>query len=179
MNRFVLPAAVFGALVLVLAVGVKRAPEKSTIQSVLIGRSAPEFSLPVLGDPAGSRFASTSLRGRWHLLNVWGTWCAECRNEHATLMRIKASGKVAVVGLDWKDQPEDARRWLQQLGNPYEVVVEDRDGRVAIDYGVYGAPETFLVDPQRIIVYRHVGALTDVVWAQQFLARIQSGGVQR
>ena len=178
MNRFVLPLVAFAALILVLAVGVRRAPDKSVIQSALLGKAAPAFSLPVLGSPDGGRFEIASLRGRWFLLNVWGTWCAECRNEHATLLQIKASGKAPIVGMDWKDQPADARSWLQQLGDPYAVVVEDRDGRVAIDYGVYGAPETFLIDPQGTIVYRHVGALTAEVWAQQFLARIESNAVR-
>jgi cytochrome c biogenesis protein CcmG, thiol:disulfide interchange protein DsbE len=178
MNRFVLPLVAFAALILVLAVGVRRAPDKSVIQSALLGKAAPTFSLPVLGSPDGRRFAVASLRGRWMMLNVWGTWCAECRSEHATLLRIKASGKVPIVGMDWKDQPGDAQSWLQQLGDPYTVVVEDRDGRVAIDYGVYGAPETFLIDPRGKIVYRHVGAITDEVWAQKFLARIDSSGTR-
>lgn len=174
MNRFVWSLVVFAALVLVLAIGIKRSPEKSVIQSVLIGKPAPGFSLPVLGDDSDARFASASLRGKWYLFNVWGTWCGECRTEHAVLMSIKTSGKAAIVGMDWKDQSTDAQTWLQQLGNPYEVVVEDRDGRVAIDYGVYGAPETFLVNREGAIVYRHVGAMSDDVWAKQFLARINA-----
>jgi cytochrome c biogenesis protein CcmG/thiol:disulfide interchange protein DsbE len=174
MNRFLLPMAVFAALVAVLAVGLKRSPEKSVQQSVLIGKPAPAFSLPVLGGAPGQRLEARELRGRWYLFNVWGTWCAACRDEHEALMRIKASGKAPIIGLDWKDQPADALAWLAQLGNPYEWVIEDRDGRVAIDYGVYGAPETFLVDPQGIIVYRHVGAMTDEVWTEKFLARIDA-----
>ena len=176
MSRFLLPLAVFAALVLVLAVGIRRAPEKAVIQSVLLGKPAPEFAAPVLGSPDGARFEARSMRGRWYLLNVWGTWCAECRNEHAALLQIKASGKAPIVGLDWKDQPQDALSWLQQLGNPYEIVAQDRDGRIAIDYGVYGAPETFLINPQGIIVYKHVGPMTDEIWAQKFLARIEPTG---
>ena len=176
MSRFLLPLAVFAALVLVLAVGIRRAPEKTVIQSVLLGKPAPEFAAPVLGSPDSARFEARSMRGRWYLLNIWGTWCAECRNEHTALLQIKASGKAPIVGLDWKDQPQDALSWLQQLGNPYEIVAQDRDGRIAIDYGVYGAPETFLINPQGIIVYKHVGPMTDEIWAQKFLARIEPTG---
>lgn len=173
MNRFLLPIGLFALLVLLLAVGLQRAPNKSIIQSALLGKAAPGFTLPLLGSPSGERFDSRSWRGRWHLINVWGTWCAECRVEHAALLAIKASGKVPIVGMDWKDQPDDALAWLRELGNPYEIVVEDRDGKVAIDYGVYGAPETFLIDPQGIVVYRHVGALTMEVWTRELLARIE------
>ncbi len=178
MSRFLLPLGVFAALVLVLAIGVRRAPEKTIIQSVLLGKPAPDFVTPVLGSPDGARFEAKSMRGRWYLLNVWGTWCAECRNEHAALLQIKATGQAPIIGLDWKDQPQDALQWLQQLGNPYDTVAEDRDGRIAIDYGVYGAPETFLIDPQGIIVYKHVGAMTDEVWTQKFLARIEPTGAR-
>ena len=144
MSRFLLPLGVFAALVLVLAIGVQRAPEKSVIQSALLGKPAPDFVAPVLGSPDGARFEAKSMRGRWYLLNVWGTWCAECRNEHATLLQIKAAGKAPIIGLDWKDQPQDALQWLQQLGNPYDIVAEDRDGRIAIDAsgaGVAGVGE--------------------------------------
>jgi cytochrome c biogenesis protein CcmG/thiol:disulfide interchange protein DsbE len=170
MNRFLLPAGVFALLVAVLFVGVQRAPEKSIIPSALIGKPAPQFSLPVLG--SAETFDIASLRGRWYVLNVWGTWCPECRNEHDMLLEIARSEVVPVVGLNWKDEDGAALDWLAQLGNPYDVVAVDRDGQVAIDWGVYGAPETFLVDADGTVVHRHVGPLTPAVWSQQFLTRL-------
>jgi cytochrome c biogenesis protein CcmG/thiol:disulfide interchange protein DsbE len=174
-NRFVLPLAAFGLLIVVLAVGVRRAPEKATIPSALIGKAAPAFVLPALaveGDVIASSFDSNTMRGQWYALNVWGTWCAECRVEHDALLAIKAEGKVPLVGLNWKDDTAAAQQWLQQLGNPYAVIPIDANGRVAIDYGVYGAPETFLIDPQGMIRYRHVGALSATVWQDKFMSRV-------
>src|SRR5207245_9002499 len=92
--------------------------------------------------------SATSLRGRWYLLNVWGSWCGTCREEHSMLLEVRQSGLVPLIGLDWKDDDAQALSWLQQLGNPYEVVAVDREGRTAIDWGVYAAPESFLVNPR-------------------------------
>ncbi|NBP08354.1 MAG: DsbE family thiol:disulfide interchange protein, partial [Gammaproteobacteria bacterium] len=136
MTRFLLPAGVFALLVTVLFIGVQRAPEKTVIPSALIGKPAPAFVLPVLG--RAEQFSAASMRGRWYVL--------ECRNEHETLLEIARSRALPVIGLNWKDDDAAAREWLEQLGNPYDVVAVDREGRVAIDWGVYGAPETFLVD---------------------------------
>ena len=113
-----------------------------------------------------------TLRGHWSLLNVWGTWCQECRAEHETLLQIKHQGKVPIFGIDWKDDDTQARAWLSELGNPYERVGADREGRVAIDWGVYGAPESFLINPAGTVVYKHVGALTPQIWQQEFLSRL-------
>jgi cytochrome c biogenesis protein CcmG/thiol:disulfide interchange protein DsbE len=170
MNRFLVPMAAFALLVVVLAIGIDRAPEKSIIQSALLGKAAPEFVLPQLGSDAS--FDSRSLRGRWYLLNVWGTWCVECRAEHDMLLEIARSQRVPLVGLNWKDEDALALKWLQDLGNPYDHVALDREGRVAIDWGVYGAPETFLVDGDGKVVYKHVGPMTPEVWQRQFLARL-------
>lgn len=168
MNRFLLPLGAFALLVIVLAVGIKRAPEKGTIESPLIGRAAPEFTLPSLAD-ASRPVSSSDLRGRWYLLNVWGTWCPGCRIEHDMLLEVQRTGLVPIIGLNWKDDSEQAMAWLAQLGNPYEVVAVDQEGRVAIDWGVYGAPETFLVSADGIVVYKHVGPLTRQVWEQRFM----------
>ena len=170
MKRFLLPLGLFGLLVIVLAVGIQRAPEKSVIRSVLLGKPAPQFVLPVLGREGV--FDSSSLRGRWYLLNVWGTWCAECRAEHEMLLEIRRSGVVSVVGLNWRDQDAAATDWLQELGDPYEVVALDREGRTAIDWGVYGAPETFLVDPMGTVIHKHVGPLNPEIWQRDFLSRL-------
>ncbi len=171
MIRFVVPAVVFALLVVVLAIGLQRAPEKNVIPSALIGRPAPRFVLPELGAPQ-RRFDSAAMAGRWWLLNVWGTWCVECRAEHDMLLAVRRSGLAPVIGLNWKDDEAMATRWLAELGNPYEHVAVDAEGRVAIDWGVYGAPETFLIDPGGRVVYRHVGPLTDAVWEREFRSRL-------
>ena len=171
MNRFVLPLGIFALLAIVLAIGIKHSPEKGTIPSPLIGKAAPNFTLPVLTD-ANRTFSPADLRGRWYVFNVWGTWCGACRQEHNTLLEIAKRGEVPVIGLDWKDEDPTALQWLSELGNPYEVVAADRDGRIAIDWGVYGAPETFLVDAQGIVVYKFVGTLTLEAWESQFVPRL-------
>jgi cytochrome c biogenesis protein CcmG/thiol:disulfide interchange protein DsbE len=171
MNRFALPVGVFGLLVVVLAIGIKHSPDKGTIMSPLLGKPAPQFSLPNLTDPARV-VSSAGLKGRWYLFNVWGTWCGECRAEHEMLLEVRRAAVVTLVGLDWKDDDAQALAWLAQLGNPYEVVAVDRSGRTAIDWGVYGAPETFLVNPQGIVVFKHVGALTPAVWTRDILPRL-------
>jgi cytochrome c biogenesis protein CcmG, thiol:disulfide interchange protein DsbE len=172
LNRFLLPLGVFALLVVVLAIGIKRAPEKGAIASPLIGRPAPAFNLPLLTD-ASRRFDSSTLRGRPYLLNVWATWCAECRVEHDVLLEIQRSGLVPIIGLDWQDEDAQALEWLRQLGNPYALVLVDRDSRAAIDWGVYGAPETFLVDAKGIVVYKHVGALSREVWTSELMPRLK------
>lgn len=168
MNRFLLPLGLFALLAALLAVGLKRAPEKGVIASPLIGKPAPEFELPDLLDGA-QQVRSRDLTGRWYLLNVWGTWCVECRAEHDTLLAIQRSGVVPIIGFNWKDDDAQALDWLARLGNPYEVIAADRDGRVAVDWGVYGAPESFLVDPQGRVARKHVGALTPEIWEREFL----------
>jgi cytochrome c biogenesis protein CcmG, thiol:disulfide interchange protein DsbE len=171
MNRFLLPIGIFALLVVVLAIGIKRAPEKGVIQSVLIGKPAPAFRLPELGVP-GQSVDSRALAGRWYVLNVWGTWCFECRAEHDALLAIKLEGRVPLIGLNWKDEDPAALQWLQELGNPYEHVAVDADGRTAIDFGVYGAPESFLVNDRGIIVHKYVGPMSAEVWQKQFLSRM-------
>lgn len=172
MNKFLLPLGGFALLAIVLAIGVKRSPEKSTIPSPLIGRPAPAFALASLTD--GNRIVrSSDLRGRPYLLNVWGTWCVQCRAEHAMLLEVQASKLAPLIGLNWKDEDDQALEWLARLGNPYDTVLVDRDGRTAIDWGVYGAPETFLVSAAGIVTYKHVGALTREVWAREFIPRLK------
>lgn len=171
MNRFIIPLGVFAILAVVLAIGIKHSPEKGVIPSALIGKPAPEFTLPVLTD-TGRTFSSKELRGKWYVFNVWGTWCVECRAEHNALLEIRKLGQVPLIGLDWKDEDPQALQWLSELGNPYEIVAADREGRTAIDWGVYGAPETFLVDPNGIVVYKYVGPLTLEAWQTQFVPRL-------
>ncbi len=174
MNRFAIPLVIFGLLVVVFAVSLKRAPEKQVLRSAMIGKPAPEFALPDLLEP-GATVQSASFKGKWVLLNVWGTWCVECRVEHPVLLDIQAKGKVTLVGLNYKDEDEPARQWLAELGNPYTAVAVDREGRAAIDFGVYGAPETFLVDPAGTIVHKIVGVVTPEAWRDTLLPMIEGG----
>ncbi|MGE0581733.1 MAG: DsbE family thiol:disulfide interchange protein [Steroidobacteraceae bacterium] len=170
MTRYLLPLAAFVLLAIVLGLGVRHADKKGVVVSPLIGRAAPGFTLPDLLDP-GAKFDSRSMAGRWYALNVWGTWCVECRAEHEVLVAARKAGGLPIVGLNWRDEDMEARRWLAQLGNPYEAVPVDTEGRVAIDYGVYGAPETFLIDPRGVIVHKQIGPLTMEAWQRDFLRR--------
>jgi cytochrome c biogenesis protein CcmG/thiol:disulfide interchange protein DsbE len=171
MNRFLLPLGLFALLAVVLAIGIQHSSDKGVIASPLLGKPAPPFSLPNLTDPA-HEVRSADLKGQWYLFNVWGTWCGGCRQEHETLLQLHRAAVVPIIGLDWKDDDTQARDWLTQLGNPYQSVATDHSGRVAIDWGVYGAPETFLVNPQGIVVYKHIGALTPEVWTREILPRV-------
>jgi cytochrome c biogenesis protein CcmG, thiol:disulfide interchange protein DsbE len=175
-SRFLIPGLVFLALAGVLYIGVVRSPNKSTMQSALLGKPAPQFDLPTLADPA-VRISSEQLKGRPWVLNVWGTWCVACREEHPVLLEIARQGAVPLIGFDWKDEDDAAKQWLEQLGNPYSVVAVDRDGRGAIEFGVYGAPETFFIDDQGIVQYRHVGPMTLDVWQREFLSRLPRQGI--
>ena len=168
MWRRLLPLAVFLALAALLLGGVLRNSGKDTsaIASPLIGKPAPAFSLPVLGEP-GRRLGKADFLGKPYLLNVWGSWCVNCRDEHPLLLALQASGRIAIVGYNYKDTPEEAQRWLAALGNPYSVVVADEEGRGALDFGIYGAPETFLVDAQGRIRWKHVGPITEDVLARE------------
>jgi cytochrome c biogenesis protein CcmG/thiol:disulfide interchange protein DsbE len=163
-----LPLAVFAALAVLLAAGVwmSRKPDRDALPSPLIGKPAPAFALPVLHEPSRT-VRLQDLRGQPFLLNVWGSWCVECRVEHPVLTRFAETRRVRVVGYNWKDEPADALRWLAQFGNPYWVVLSDVEGRAAIDWGIYGAPETFLVDADGIIRWKHVGPLDDGVIADE------------
>jgi cytochrome c biogenesis protein CcmG/thiol:disulfide interchange protein DsbE len=169
--RYLAPLGVFALLLIVLIVGLVRAPEKDIIPSPLIGKSAPQFSLPSLF--AGqSPVSSEQFKGHWTLVNVWGSWCISCREEHPMLLTIHQQAQIPIVGIDWNDDEGDARDWLGQLGNPYSAIGVDHDGRVAIDWGVYGAPESFLVNPSGTVVYKQVGVITADVWKHQFLPRM-------
>ena len=177
MLKFIIPFALFLLLGAFLFVGLQRDPRY--VPSPLIGKPAPEFSLPSLQD-ASYPVASSELLGQPWVLNVWGTWCAGCRQEHDTLLAIARQKTVPMVGLNWKDDKAAAQRWLRELGNPYSVVAEDREGRVAIDWGVYGAPETFLIGPDGTVLYKHIAPMTMDVWNTEFLPRIEAaqGGAE-
>jgi cytochrome c biogenesis protein CcmG, thiol:disulfide interchange protein DsbE len=151
------PLATFLAVAVVLGIGLFLDP--SLIPSPLIGKPVPDFQLPpVQGRSLG--LASTDLNGEVSLVNVFASWCVECRTEHPVLMRLAASGQLPIHGINYKDAPEDAARWLDTLGDPYTRTGADRDGRVGIDWGVYGVPETFVIDRFGVIAYKYVGPIS-------------------
>lgn len=164
-NRFVFlaPLAAFVALLIYFSLGLTRDP--STIPSVLINRPAPTFELPpIAGRERG--FSSDDLKGGVMLVNIWGSWCVACRIEHPVLMEIAARGDVPIMGIDWKDEPGAGAAWLEKWGDPYAQIGDDADGRVSIDFGVTGAPETFVVDHNGRIRYKHIGPITEQFWRE-------------
>jgi cytochrome c biogenesis protein CcmG/thiol:disulfide interchange protein DsbE len=175
MLRRVLPLLAFLALAALLAIGIhlRGETDATAIDSPLIGRPAPDFSLPVLGDPT-RRIGNRDLLGEPFLLNVWGSWCPNCQLEHPVVCALARSGAVRVVGYNYKDDPADAQRWLAQLGDPYFVTVADVDGRAALDWGIYGAPETFLVDARGIVRWKFVGPITQQVVDEDILPTLES-----
>lgn len=178
MWKFLLPFAVFVALAVLFAFGLDPKRDIHALPSPLIGKPAPSFTLTDLLDPSRP-VSNAGLGGQVYVLNVWATWCVPCREEHAALLEISRRHTVPIIGLNWKDQRERAQNWLQQLGNPYQAVAFDGDGRTAIEWGVYGAPETYLVDAQGRVVYKFISPITEQVWEREFLPRIaaaQRGG---
>lgn len=175
MMRRAWPLLAFVLLALLLFVGVRMnaGRDTSAIPSPLIGKPAPEFSLPLLGDP-GRPVSRRDLLGAPYLLNVWGSWCPACRIEHPVITRIADSGLLRVVGYNYKDAPEDAQRWLQEFGNPYALILVDEDGRAALDWGIYGAPETFLIDADGMVRWKHVGPLSDEVVSTQLKPALEA-----
>ncbi len=171
MWKFLLPIVAFIALVVFFAMGLNPKRDIREIPSPLIGKTAPVFTLPDVLSPDKS-VGNAALAGQVYLLNVWATWCVGCREEHETMMAISRQKTVPILGLDWKDERDKAQAWLTQLGNPYDVVAFDDRGRTAIDWGVYGAPETFLVDKKGRVVFKHIAPMTMEVWQKEFLPRI-------
>ncbi len=157
MMRFILPLVAFLVLAGFLFVGLHMDPKE--VPSPLIDKPAPAFNLPLLADPAG-QFSPAQMKGKVWLLNVWASWCVSCRDEHPVLMELAQKNIVPIYGLDYKDKQGDAALWLKKGGNPYAVVATDLDGRVGIDYGVYGVPETYVIDKQGIIRYKQIGPVT-------------------
>ncbi len=175
MTRYLLPLGVFIALVLLLGVGLRLNPR--LVPSPLVGKPLPEFALERLREPE-QRMSRKDLTGKVSLLNAWATWCVACRQEHAVLVGIAREENVPIYGLNYKDQRPEAIRWLERLGDPYVASGFDADGRVGIDLGVYGLPETFLVDERGFIVHKHIGAISRDIWENEFapiIARLQSG----
>lgn len=171
------PVLVLLMLGVLLAVGLTNSDHKEDIPSPLIGKMIPEFKLPLLGQKE-TQITQADLIGEPFLLNVWASWCATCRIEHPLIEALAASGALRVIGLNYRDDEKDAQNWLKRFGNPYALNLADPSGRTSIDFGVYAAPESFLVDASGQIVFKQIGALTEEVIEQEILARLQTGGSQ-
>jgi cytochrome c biogenesis protein CcmG/thiol:disulfide interchange protein DsbE len=180
MKRFLWPLGLFILLVGFLAAGLKLDPRE--VPSPLVGKPAPAFELPVLQQPderigaaarrfapSARRFAPSDMRGEVWLLNVWASWCESCRDEHPVLVELSKRGVLPILGLNYKDKDGDALRWLAQFGNPYQLSAVDADGRTGIDYGVYGVPETYVIDAEGVIRYKQIGPLTRAILEQKVL----------
>jgi len=171
----IVPIAVFLLLGVLLAVGLKIADHKTELPSPLVGRPMPAFELPLLGQEE-TIISSKDLIGEPFLVNFWASWCVTCRVEHPVIEQLAASGVIPIIGLNFRDEPEDAQAWLRRFGNPYTMNVSDYSGRTSIDFGVYAAPESFLVDEKGIIVFKQLGAMTPEVIEQEILPRIAKQG---
>ena len=164
----------FVGLMGLLYYGVKQSDRagRDALPSTLIGKPAPAFDLPLLHEPA-KRVTNADLAGQAYVMNVWGSWCPECRVEHPVLTQFALTKRVRFIGYNLKDERPDALRWLEQFGNPYMMVLADVEGRTAIDWGIYGAPETFLVDGNGVIRWKHVGAIDQAIIDHQLIPALE------
>ena len=170
MKRFLLPLAIFAVLVGFLAVGLTLNPRE--VPSPLVGKLAPAFRLPQLHDQEKT-FSPADMTGQVWLLNVWASWCGGCKEEHPVLMRVAQAGEVPIYGMDYKDRRDEALTWLRRQGNPYPLTAVDEAGRTGIDYGVYGVPETYVIDKQGVIRYKQIGPLDDEVVAKTIMPLVK------
>jgi cytochrome c biogenesis protein CcmG, thiol:disulfide interchange protein DsbE len=155
--RFAVPLGIFFALIVLLGVGLTLNPRE--VPSPLINKPAPQFEVPQLHEP-GNTFSPKDMLGKVWMFNVWASWCVSCREEHPVLMELARQKVVPIYGLDYKDKREEGMRWLSQFGNPYQLSAYDADGRVGLDYGVYGVPETYIIDKRGVIRYKQIGIVT-------------------
>jgi len=169
--KFFLPVLLFAGMVVMFALGLQRDPTE--VPSTFIGKPTPAFDLPRLLEPT-QRLRHTDLKGQVSLLNVWGSWCPGCAMEHELLLMIARESGVPIYGLNWKDDREAALNWLARLGNPYKAIGVDRENYTGIDYGVYGAPETFVIDADGIIRHKHIGPLTRDIWFDELAPLIET-----
>ncbi|HHJ19423.1 MAG TPA: DsbE family thiol:disulfide interchange protein [Gammaproteobacteria bacterium] len=168
--RYLIPLILFIVMAAFLGIGLKLDPRD--VPSPLIGKVAPDFDLPSLHNPE-KRVRPGDFKGKIWLFNVWATWCVSCRHEHPTLVEFSKASRIPIVGLDWKDEADTAREWLSTLGNPYIEVAFDVTGRTAIDWGVYGAPETYLIDKEGIIRLKHTGPINLQVLRDKIIPKIK------
>ena len=171
--RFAIPIVVFLLLVVVFSFGLFNDPRE--LPSPFLGEPAPAFEVASLTEPERI-VGSADYAGKMALVNVWATWCGGCRQEHGFLMQLARSGAIPIYGINWRDSRPEALGWLQQLGDPYEFSAFDADGRVGIDWGVYGAPETFLISADGIVLHKHLGPLNAAIWQEDFVPLIEAGG---
>jgi cytochrome c biogenesis protein CcmG/thiol:disulfide interchange protein DsbE len=171
--KFIVPLGLFALLAAFLAIGLTRDPHE--VPSPFIGKSAPAFRLEQLHDEKIA-FTPADMKGKVWMLNVWASWCVSCRVEHPLLVEISRRGVAPIVGLDYKDKREDGVQWLAKFGNPYAVSAFDADGRVGIDYGVYGVPETFVIDREGVIRYKQIGPITPEALEKKILPLLKSLG---
>lgn len=169
----ILPLALFLALSIIFLLQLLSGRDVAAVPSALIGSSAPATSLPPLEGSGLAGLEDADFEGGLTLVNVWASWCAPCRQEHPYLMELAEDPRIGIAGLNYKDRPENARRFLGELGNPFSAIGVDDSGRTAIDWGVYGVPETFLVDAQGTIVYKHVGPFSQSSYRDELLPAIE------
>ena len=169
MSRYLAPLFAFAILVPFLMSGLYRDPTE--LPSPFLGNPAPQFELPSLTN-ADELMGSMDYKDEIALVNVWATWCPGCRQEHGFLLRLAAESAIPIYGIDWRDDRREAVKWIQELGNPYEAVGYDADGRIGIDWGVYGAPETFLIGKDGTVLHKLTGPLDRVIWERDFVPLI-------
>ena len=170
MKRFLLPLVIFLVIVGFLGVGLNLDPRE--VPSPLVGKPAPAFNLPRLDNPEKT-ISTKDMLGQVWLFNVWASWCGACRDEHPVLVDLSKSGAVPVYGMNYKDTRREAQQWLEQGGNPYIISAMDTDGRVGIDYGVYGVPETYVIDKAGVIAYKQIGPITEEVLRNKILPLVK------
>lgn len=173
MIRYVAPLVVFTLLIALFVKGLDPERDLNELPSPFLGKTAPSFELPTLEDPT-TTINNESYAGQTTLVNVWATWCVGCRQEHPFLLELSRENAVPIYGINWRDQRAEAQAWLQQLGDPYVASGYDGDGRVGIDWGVYGAPETFLIGKDGRVLYKHLGPLSRYSWEKDFLPLIEA-----
>ena len=169
--RYLLPLGIFIVLVIFLGIGLTLDPKE--VPSPLIGKPAPQFSLPQLHAP-DKTFSPEQMKGKVWLLNVWASWCVSCRQEHVFLSEFARTGVVEVIGLDYKDEPEDGKKWLSQLGNPYVLSIIDKEGTAGLDWGVYGVPETFVIDKKGVVRHKQTGPVDPDILESVILPLVQT-----
>jgi cytochrome c biogenesis protein CcmG/thiol:disulfide interchange protein DsbE len=165
-------ALIAGFLILVVLLGVGLTLNPRTVPSPLVGKPAPGFELPRLDRP-GTKFSPAEMKGKVWLLNVWASWCVSCREEHPILVEFSKTKQAPLIGLNYKDPQDDAVRWLKRYGDPYVLSAVDMDGRIGIDYGVYGVPETYVIDREGVIRYKQIGPVTEDVLQKKILPLIK------
>lgn len=168
--RYLVPVLVLLGLIVLLGVGLKNDPRE--VPSPLIGKPAPTFNLKLLGEEGS--YTNADLKGRPVLVNFFASWCEGCQVEHPVLLKLAKEFNVEIIGMDYKDAPADATRWLARHGSPYRKVILDEQGNAGLDWGVYGVPETFVLNADGVIIYKHIGPMTEAAWREK-IAPLMAG----